>query len=96
MVPVFYDEGAQIMAAHKVNFMLKMINDIATVKKIRGIYAGGRQADVMIIRFNISYKFSQFLGNVYRILLEEFCTIVQFELTETLAFYEYRKKQIDR
>jgi hypothetical protein len=50
--------------------------------------------DVMIIRFNISYKFSQFLGNVYRILLEEFCTIKQFELTETLAFYEYRKKQL--
>ena len=52
-------------------------------------------SEVIIIRFNISYKFSQFLGNVYRILLEEFCTIVQFELTETLVFYEYRKKQID-
>jgi hypothetical protein len=52
-------------------------------------------SEVMIIRFNISYKFSQFLGNVYRILLGEFCTIVQFELTETLVFYEYRKKQID-
>jgi hypothetical protein len=49
-------------------------------------------SDVMIIRFDISYKFSQFLGNVYRILLEEFCTIKQFELTETLAFYEYKKK----
>jgi hypothetical protein len=49
--------------------------------------------DVMIIRFNVSYKFSQFLGNVYRILLEEFCSIKQFELTETLAFYEYKKKQ---
>lgn len=48
--------------------------------------------DVMIIRFNISYKFSQFLGNVYRILLEEFCTVKQFELTETLAFYKYKKK----
>ncbi|HEY6884408.1 MAG TPA: hypothetical protein VI278_10260 [Nitrososphaeraceae archaeon] len=48
--------------------------------------------DVMIIRFNISYKFSQFLGNVYRILLEEFCTVKQFELTETLVFYEYKKK----
>ncbi len=48
--------------------------------------------DVMIIRFNISYKFSQFLGNVYRILLQEFCTIKQFETTETLVFYEYKKK----
>ncbi len=49
-------------------------------------------SDVMIIRFDMSYKFSQFLRNVYRILLEEFCTIKQFELTETLAFYEYEKK----
>jgi flagellar biosynthesis component FlhA len=48
--------------------------------------------DIMIIRFNISYKFSQFLGNVYRILLEEFCTIKQFELTETLVFIEYKKR----
>ena len=51
-------------------------------------------SDIMIIRFNISYKFSQFLGNVYRILLEEFCTIKQFELTETLAFYEYKKREM--
>jgi hypothetical protein len=48
--------------------------------------------EVMIIQFNISYKFSQFLGNVYRILLEEFCTINRFELTERLVFYEYKKK----
>ncbi|HEY7081861.1 MAG TPA: hypothetical protein VH500_19380 [Nitrososphaeraceae archaeon] len=48
--------------------------------------------EVMIIQFNISYKFSQFLGNVYRILLEEFCTINRFELTERLVLYEYARK----
>ena len=48
--------------------------------------------EVMIIQFNISYKFSQFLGDVYRILLEEFCTINRFELTERLVFYEYKRK----
>jgi hypothetical protein len=49
-------------------------------------------SEVMIIQFNISYRFSQFLGNVYRILLEEFCIINRFELTERLAFYEFARK----
>jgi hypothetical protein len=47
--------------------------------------------EVMIIQFNISHKFSQFLGNVYRILLEEFCTINRFELTERIVLYEYTR-----
>jgi hypothetical protein len=41
MVPAFYDEGTHIVVAHRVNFdMLKMINDIEFVDRIRGTYAG--------------------------------------------------------
>lgn len=41
MVPVFYDEGTHIVVAHRVNFdMLKMINDLEFVDRIRGTYAG--------------------------------------------------------
>src|ERR671930_925689 len=41
MVPAFYDGGTHIVVAHKVNFdMLKMINDIEFVERIRGTYSG--------------------------------------------------------
>ncbi len=37
MVPVFYDQGTHIVVAHRVNFdMLKMINDLEFVDRIRG------------------------------------------------------------
>ena len=45
---------------------------------------------MLIIQFNsiqYGYKFSQFLGNVYRILLEEFSYIYKFEISDTHAFY---------
>jgi hypothetical protein len=36
MVPAFYDRGTHIVVAHRVNFnMLKMINDIDFVERIR-------------------------------------------------------------
>src|ERR687884_1605969 len=41
MVPAFYDSGTHIVVAHKINFdMLKMINDIEFVERIRGTYSG--------------------------------------------------------
>jgi hypothetical protein len=47
MVPAFYDEGTHIVVAHKVNLdVLKMINDIETVERIRGTYAGGGLASI--------------------------------------------------
>lgn len=47
MVPAFYDGGTHIVVAHKVNLdMLKMINDIETVERIRGTYAGGGMASI--------------------------------------------------
>lgn len=45
MVSAFYDSGTHIVVAHKVDFnMLKMINDIDIVERIRGTYAGGGMA----------------------------------------------------
>ncbi|MFZ0510030.1 MAG: hypothetical protein WAM14_00360 [Candidatus Nitrosopolaris sp.] len=47
MAPAFYDKGTHIVVAHKVNFdMLKMINDIDIVDRIRGTYAGGGMASI--------------------------------------------------
>ena len=47
MVPSFYDAGTHIVVAHKINFdMLKMINDIEFVERIRGTYSGGGLASI--------------------------------------------------
>ena len=47
MVPAFYDGGTHIVVAYKINFdMLKMINDIEFVERIRGTYAGGGLASI--------------------------------------------------
>src|SRR6188472_1282690 len=40
MVPAFYDGGTHIVVTHK------MINDIETVERIRGTYAGGGMASI--------------------------------------------------
>lgn len=47
MVPAFCDHGTHIVVAHRVNFnMLKMINDIDVVERIRGTYARGGMASI--------------------------------------------------
>jgi hypothetical protein len=47
MVPAFYDRGTHIVVAHRVNFnLLKMINDIDFVERIRGTYARGGMASI--------------------------------------------------
>jgi hypothetical protein len=46
MVPAFYDPGTHIMIAHTINFMLKMINDIEFVEKIRSTYTSGGPASI--------------------------------------------------
>jgi hypothetical protein len=41
MTPAFYDNGTHVVVAHKIDFdMLKMINDIDFVERIRGTYLG--------------------------------------------------------
>lgn len=49
--------------------------------------------DVLIIQFNINEKYSLFLGNAYKILIEEFADIERLEITSNLAFFEYRKHE---
>ena len=47
MAPAFYDGGTHIVVAHKINLdMLKMINDIEFVERIRDTYAGGGMASI--------------------------------------------------
>lgn len=41
MTPALYDNGTHLVVAHKIDFnMLKMINDIDFVERIRGTYSG--------------------------------------------------------
>ena len=47
--------------------------------------------DVLIVQFNINEKYSKFLGNAYKILLEEFARIESFDITENLVFFEYKR-----
>jgi hypothetical protein len=47
MVPAFYDGGTHVVVAHKIDFkMLKRINDIDFVERIKGTYAGGGMASI--------------------------------------------------
>ncbi|MEW5839735.1 MAG: hypothetical protein AB1753_01915 [Thermoproteota archaeon] len=48
---------------------------------------------VLIVMFRMGPKFSQFLGNTYRILLEEFADIGKIEMTDTSAYFEYQPKE---
>jgi hypothetical protein len=48
--------------------------------------------DVLIVQFNVNEKYSKFLGNAYKILLEEFAQIERFEITDNLAFFEFKKR----
>ena len=45
----------------------------------------------MIVQFNIPEKYSKFIGSAYKVLIEEFAMIEQFEITDNLAFFEYKK-----
>jgi hypothetical protein len=47
---------------------------------------------VLLVQFNVNEKYSKFLGNVYKILLEEFAHLERFEITSNLAYFEYRKR----
>lgn len=48
---------------------------------------------VLIISFQMGAKFSQFLGNTYRVLLGEFADIDRIEITENTAYFEYKPKK---
>ena len=47
MMLAFYDGGTHIVVAHRINFdMLKMINDIDDVERIRGTYGGDGMSSI--------------------------------------------------
>jgi hypothetical protein len=48
--------------------------------------------DVLIVQFNVNEKYSLFVGNAYKILLEEFAEIERFEITDNLVFFEYKNR----
>ena len=48
---------------------------------------------VLIVNFKMGDKFSQFLGNTYRILLEEFADVDRIELTGTVVYFEFKPKK---
>lgn len=48
---------------------------------------------VLIITFRMGDKFTQYLGNTYRILLQEFSEINKMEITATSAYFEYKPKK---
>jgi hypothetical protein len=48
---------------------------------------------VLIISFHMGDKFSQFLGNTYRTLLQEFADIERTEITLTTAYFEFKPKK---
>jgi hypothetical protein len=50
-------------------------------------------SQVLILNFQMGEKFSQFLGNTYRILLEEFADIFRVELTGTTVYFEFKPKK---
>jgi hypothetical protein len=70
---------------------LNLIKAFVTVNGYSIEKARNGENDVLIVQFNINEKYSKFLGGAYKILIEEFAKIEQFEITDNLAFYEYKK-----
>jgi hypothetical protein len=48
---------------------------------------------VLIISFHMGDKFSQFLGNTYRMLMQEFADVERMEITPTTAYFEFKPKK---
>ena len=54
----------------------------------------GGNTEVLIIQFRMNKNYSKFLGNAYRLLVEEFADVINFDTTENLAFIEYKLRVI--
>jgi hypothetical protein len=48
---------------------------------------------VLIVQFRMNEKYSKFLGNVFKLLIEEFADIVNFYTTDNLSLIEYRSRE---
>ncbi|HKZ61308.1 MAG TPA: hypothetical protein VJZ68_02675 [Nitrososphaera sp.] len=88
-----YREAAILMDGRpSLEAYLSLIRAFVTVNGYSVEKSKKCENDVLIVQFNINEKYSLFVGNAYKILLEEFAEIVQFEITDNLAFFEYRKR----
>jgi hypothetical protein len=71
---------------------IRLIKSFTAVNNFEVDLSKSGENDVMVVQFRMNKKYSLYLGNVYRILLEDFCTVHRFEITENLAFFEYSRK----
>lgn len=71
---------------------IRLIKSFTAVNNFEVEQSKNGDNDVLIVQFRMNTKYSLYLGNVYRMLLEDFCTVHRFEITENLAFFEYSKK----
>lgn len=71
---------------------IRLIKSFTAVNNFEVDLSKSGENDVMIVQFRMNKKYSLYLGNVYKILLEDFCTVHRFETTDNLAFFEYSRK----
>lgn len=71
---------------------IRLIKSFTAVNNFEVELGKNGDNDTMIVQFRMNEKYSLYLGNVYRLLLEDFCTMHRFEITASLAFFEYSKK----
>jgi hypothetical protein len=88
-----YREAAILMHGRpSLEGYINLIKAFVTVNGYSVEKGKNGENDVLIMQFNINEKYSLFVGNAYKILLEEFADIERFEITSNLAFFEYRKR----
>lgn len=88
-----YREAAIVIGGRpSLEAYLNLIKSFVTVNGYSFEKGKKGENDILILQFNVNEKYSLLVGNAYKILLEEFAEIVQFEFTENLAFFEYRKR----
>ena len=88
-----YREAAILMRGRpSLEAYIDLIKAFVTVNGYTVEKSKNGDNDVLIVQFNINEKYSMFVGNAYKILLEEFADIERFEITSNLAFFEYRKR----
>lgn len=87
-----YREAAILMHGRpSLEAYLNLIKAFVTVNGYTVEKGKNEENDILIVQFNVNEKYSKFLGSAYKILIEEFASIERFEITDNLAFFEYKK-----
>jgi predicted house-cleaning noncanonical NTP pyrophosphatase (MazG superfamily) len=76
---------------------LELIESFASINGFdveRSKNIGDSGVDVLIIQFRLNENYSKFLGSAFRLLIEEFADVTNFETTNNLVFIEYKKRII--